>query len=171
MAQINASSAESKRLGKVRRKKTFIHLDMTPMVDLAFLLLTFFMLTTVFSKPQALPLALPDQPADSVLPPVTNAKNVLTFVLGGNNRVYWYAGEDVSGAKLTDYSSAGIRRILLANRENRKLWVFIKPDDASSYQNVVTALDEMAIAAVQHHSLADLGPAERGLVKGKVSSP
>ena len=165
MVQINAPPTQSGNHGKVRRKKTVVHLDMTPMVDLAFLLLTFFMLTTVFSKPRVMSLDLPEQPTKPVAPRPINAKNALSFVLGNNNRVYWYAGEDVAQAGLTDYSPAGIRKILLANRGNPQLWVFIKPDDASNYQNVVNALDEMVIAAVERYSFAAPSPADRRLVK------
>ena len=168
MVQIKASSAKSTSLCKVRRKESPIHLDMTPMVDLAFLLLTFFMLATVFSKPRVMSLDLPEQSIDPILLRPINARNALNFVLGNHSQVYWYVGEDFSRAALTDYSLTGIRKILLANRRNPQLWVFIKPDDASNYQNMVDALDEMTISDIQHYSFDDLSSADRKLVEGKV---
>ena len=161
MSEINTTQGSSGRSGKVRSKKSSTRIDMTPMVDLAFLLLTFFMLATTLFEPPAMPL---EMPRDSGQTTPINQRNVLNLVLGNGNRVFWYSGTDASQAKLADYSPKGIRQVLLANRDNRKLWVFIKPSDASTYQNLVDALDEMAIAHVQRYSLAGLTPADRGFV-------
>ncbi|MFM7079991.1 MAG: ExbD/TolR family protein, partial [Bacteroidota bacterium] len=61
MAQLNTEPAGGggKKDGKVKQKKSTTHIDMTPMVDLAFLLLTFFMLTTTFSKPKTMEVNMP----------------------------------------------------------------------------------------------------------------
>ena len=86
---------------------------MTPMVDLAFLLLTFFMLTTTFGKPKTMEINMP------VKDPTNQAKNevnnALTFLLSGDDKVYWYYGELKPETKLTltDYSTQGIRKLLL----------------------------------------------------------
>jgi biopolymer transport protein ExbD len=163
MAEINSNKDSSRSSGKVRSKKASTRIDMTPMVDLAFLLLTFFMLATTFSKPIAMPLVMPE---DTGTPQELNQKNVLNLVLGAKNQLFWYLGEDASQGRLINYSSSGLRKVLLENREKKHLWVFIKPDDASQYQNVVDVLDEMSISNIQRYSLADMTTADRELVKG-----
>src|SRR3954470_189789 len=78
---------------KVRAKKSSTHIDMTPMVDLAFLLLTFFMLTTTFSKPKTMEINMPDKkdlkPEDSTK---IKESQALTVLLSANNKIVWYAG-------------------------------------------------------------------------------
>jgi biopolymer transport protein ExbD len=91
MAQIAESGGGDHGKGKKRAKKGSTHVDMTPMVDLAFLLLTFFVLTSTFRKPKLWPLAYPAKPKiHDPVPPKAN--NVTTFVLAGD-KVYYYRGE------------------------------------------------------------------------------
>lgn len=99
---------------KKRAKKSSTKIDMTPMVDLAFLLLTFFMLTTTFSKPKTMELNMPADPKDIKQQPKVN--NAITFLLTENNKVYWYYGEfKPTETKLerTNFSKDGIHKILL----------------------------------------------------------
>lgn len=84
--QSNQDSGRSK-YKRVRAKKLSTFIDMTPMVDLAFLLLTFFMLTTTFSKSKTMEVNMP------VDGPPGNVKNAVTVLLGDKNRVFWYYGE------------------------------------------------------------------------------
>src|SRR4029079_35113 len=81
-----------KKGGKVRSKKASTRIDMTPMVDLAFLLLTFFVLTSTLNKPQTMEITMPEKPKDETEVPKVNEKDVLTIVLGENDKVYWYTG-------------------------------------------------------------------------------
>ena len=99
---------------KKRAKKSSTHIDMTPMVDLAFLLLTFFVLTSTFSKPSAMEIAMPiDDP--NVKPP--DVKNIVTIVLDKSDTVYYYYGildtATSNPYKTTDYSAKGIRQTLI----------------------------------------------------------
>jgi biopolymer transport protein ExbD len=116
MAQIQSNEQDSGKggkHGKVRAKKQSTHIDMTPMVDLAFLLLTFFMLTTTFGKPKAMEITMPvKDPTNQVKNEVNNA---LTLLLSGDDKVYWYYGELKPDTKLTltDYSPQGLRKLLL----------------------------------------------------------
>ena len=99
---------------KKRAKKSSTKIDMTPMVDLAFLLLTFFMLTTTFSKPKTMELNMPADPKD--LKDQPKVKNAITFLLTENDKVYWYYGEfKPAETKLekTNFSKDGIHKILL----------------------------------------------------------
>ena len=117
MAQIQSNDSDSGKggkHGKVRAKKQSTHIDMTPMVDLDFLLLTFFMLTTTFGKPKTMEINMPVKP-----PPGTEIKNevnnAITILLSGDNKIYWYYGELKPETKLTltDFSASGVRKLFL----------------------------------------------------------
>jgi len=105
-----------KHKGKVRAKKSSTRIDMTPMVDLAFLLLTFFMLTTTFNKPKAMEINMPikDKTVD---PPKIPGKQTLTLLLSDKNRIYWYIGADdpnlPPAVEYTNFSANGIRKLLI----------------------------------------------------------
>jgi biopolymer transport protein ExbD len=116
MADVNTEGGGGgKHHQKKRAKKLPTRIDMTPLVDLGFLLLTFFMLTTTFSKPKVIELTPPVKSNDS-----TQIKDTLalTIVLSGNNKIYYYNGEliqnqDSNNIKLTDFSDNGIRKVIL----------------------------------------------------------
>ena len=78
--------------GKKRAKKLSTNVDMTPMVDLAFLLLTFFVLTSTFSKPKSMELSLPAEPPPGS-PPPPEVKNGVTFLLTKDDRIFYYVGQ------------------------------------------------------------------------------
>jgi biopolymer transport protein ExbD len=109
--QSDSGSSKGKH-GKVRAKKNSTHIDMTPMVDLAFLLLTFFMLTTTFGKPKTMEINMPVK--DPINKP-QEVNNAITMLLTGDDKAFWYYGELKSETKLTptNFSSDGIRKLLL----------------------------------------------------------
>lgn len=116
MAEIQSNDQDSGKKGKhgkVRAKKHSTHMDMTPMVDLAFLLLTFFMLTTTFGKPKTMEINMPVKPENEDNQTLVN--NAVTILLSGDNKVYWYYGELKPDTKLTptDYSPNGLRKLFL----------------------------------------------------------
>ncbi len=130
---------------------------MTPVVDLAFLLLTFFMLTTTFSKPQIMEMKLPDKSSEESHQPKVHEKRVLTIVPGGDDRIFWYVGLTEASVNETNYSDSGIRRVLLEQQSLiDKMVVLLKPGDKSTYENLVTILDELEINKIQRYALADL---------------
>src|ERR1051325_4642802 len=94
MSEVNTEQGgqEKGKHKKVRAKKSSTHIDMTPMVDLAFLLLTFFMLATTFSKPKALEIIMPEKPKPNTQTPLINQDDVLSLLLGPNNKLYYYIG-------------------------------------------------------------------------------
>ncbi len=164
MAEISQDSG--KKDGKVRSKKTSTRIDMTPMVDLAFLLLTFFVMTTTLNKPQTMEITMPEKPKEQDKPPVVNEKRVLTLVLGGNNKVYWYLGITDPKVELSDFSNDGIRKVLLQqNAQIKEMVVLIKPSDESKYRNVVDILDEMNISNIARYALVDITPVDKELIK------
>jgi biopolymer transport protein ExbD len=121
MAEIAESGGGGHDKGKKRAKKASTRVDMTPMVDLAFLLLTFFVLTSTFSKPKVMSLAYPakiDEPVDKNAPKLNNG---ITFLLS-KDKIFYYTGEfypaDRPGkdgpTKLTEtnFSASGLRKVL-----------------------------------------------------------
>jgi len=125
MSEVQQSSDTGGKKGKhskLRAKKSSTHIDMTPMVDLAFLLLTFFMLTTTFSKPKTMEINMPIKPDKDVkLPEITNA---LTVLLTDKDKIYWYYNAfkpDTTTLQMTDFSPAGVHKILLDyNKDTKK---------------------------------------------------
>lgn len=111
---------EKQKGGKKRPKHHSTHIDMTPMVDLMCLLITFFMLTTAFSKSKVMEIVLPEKikKNDKVEPPKIAESRTINIILGPNNKVYWYPGrvKDVKNPPAlqeTDYSDQGVRKLLL----------------------------------------------------------
>ena len=114
--------------GKRKAKKHGTHIDMTPMVDLACLLLTFFMLTTAFNKPKVMEIILPEKPKENEKPPELDKDRALTVLLVGNDKVLWYVGLADPNKTLpvlteTDFSKEGIRKVLL--QRNKELFTRI----------------------------------------------
>src|ERR1700709_2440773 len=92
--QQDGGSEKGGRHKKVRAKKSSTHIDMTPMVDLAFLLLTFFMLTTTFSKPKTMDITMPVKDAPKEDPTKVPASQTISILLTEKNRIIWYVGVD-----------------------------------------------------------------------------
>src|SRR6266853_6460785 len=85
-------SGGDKKHKKIRAKKASTHIDMTPMVDLAFLLLTFFILTTTFSKPKTMEINMPVKPKDSTEQQKVKESQALTILITDKNKIVWYQG-------------------------------------------------------------------------------
>ena len=166
MAEVNTGGGDGS--GKKRSKKVSTKIDMTPMVDLAFLLITFFMLTTTFSKPQTMEVNMPDKNKENKEAPV-KASHAITIILGENDKVYWFQGEEESTptVEVTDYSAEGIRKVLFKkNKEiGSKFVVVIKAMQKSKYKNMVDILDEMTITNTQRYAIVKILPEDLELVK------
>jgi biopolymer transport protein ExbD len=149
MAEINSS-------GGGKRKKASTKVDMTPMVDLAFLLITFFMLTTTFGKPQAMLVNMPDKTSDNQQQALKESK-ALTILLGEGDKVFYFQGLQNQDLIATDYSAKGIRDVLLQkNKEVDGLVVLIKAHARARYKNMVDMLDEMHITNTQRYAIVDM---------------
>lgn len=145
MAELNVS----------RNRRAVPKVDLTAMVDLAFLLITFFMLTTSLSKPIAMDIAKPDETTDEAdLMPVS-ASRTMTILLGRDNKVIWYMGAPETAKPVVE-SFAQIRKSILANKKKvasdrqntlkKPLFVIVKPTSASAYRNFVDIMDELSLA-------------------------
>jgi biopolymer transport protein ExbD len=100
---------------------------MTPMVDLMCILITFFMLTTVFTKPKIMEIVLPEKikKNENVEPPKIAKSRTMNIILGPDNKVFWYPGiaddpKNPPPLQETDFSPEGIRQVLL--ERNRALF-------------------------------------------------
>jgi biopolymer transport protein ExbD len=141
----------SGRKGKKRRKmrRVGIRMDMTPMVDVAFLLLTFFMLTTVFSAPQTMEINLP--PKDVQVEVAEH--NLLTLRVMENGNIYWNMG--IEKPTLVEFKD--LRTLLSGmNANNPKLITLIKVNRKAKYHSMVDILDEIQLANVVRFSLAPM---------------
>ena len=183
MATINNNAppgnAMRKKAGVRRILKHTLKVDMTPMVDLGFLLITFFVITTELSKPSAMDIAMPKDG-----PPMELASsNSLTIILDGD-KLYYYTGEwkeaiknnTVAPASFT--GSQGLRYIIskrqqysaklnLHNEGSEGLMVLIKPGANASYKKVVDVLDEMQIMQVKKFALINLDKEEKQWLENK----
>ncbi len=141
---------------------------MTPMVDLAFLLLTFFMLTTTFNKLNLMQLQMPIPGGEN---PV-KGENALTVMLGEKDKIHYYFGYagDNPEVATTDFSANGIRKVLSSGRvkKNDKLVVLIKATEASRYKNLVDILDEVRITGTRRYALADLQTDDKELLTANI---
>jgi biopolymer transport protein ExbD len=181
MAELNTGGDGGKG-GKVRSKKSNAKVDLTAMVDLAFLLITFFMLTTSLSKPQSMDLGLPDKEdkEDKQKDIKVDQRRTMTIILGKDNKIKWFHGlleaPEPNGAP-TDavYGKNGIRKEILKRvvsipqligDPKKGMIVIIKPTKNSTYRNLVDILDEMAIADVPTYAIVnDITPEEKKLVE------
>lgn len=181
MAELNTGGDGGKGK-KVRSKKMNPGVDLTAMVDLAFLLITFFMLTTTLSKPQSMPLAMPDKNKEQPKDDITKIpeERMMTILIGKDNKVLWYMGKfDTPTIPPTEtvFGKNGIRQALLKNvklgkayaekegKPEQGLVVNIKASDKANYKNLVDMLDEMAITDPQLYAIGDITPGEVDLLK------
>lgn len=173
MAELNTGDGGGGKKGskKVRSKKQNSKVDLTAMVDLAFLLITFFMLTTTLSKPQSMNLGLPDKDPnkDNNKDVKVDENRTMTILLGDNNKLVRYVGllaTPVTGGAPKDfaYGKDGIRGELLSRKEkvlqytgnkDKGMIVIIKPSKKSNYRNLVDILDEMAIVNVPTYAIVN----------------
>jgi biopolymer transport protein ExbD len=162
------SQSTSQPAGKVRSKKQSTKIDMTPMVDLAFLLLTFFILTDTFVRPGIISLIMPEPLTDITQLQPLAAEKAFNVVLAPDNRIYWWIG--IEGPPVsTNYSKEGVRKILLQKSgANPNLMVLIKPMDKSRYENVVDVLDELNITRISRYAIVDFTEDDRAIL-AKVS--
>lgn len=172
MAELEQKQAGGKKGKKKGRKKMSTRIDLTPMVDLGFLLVTFFMLTTTFSKPQTMEINLPVKPKGEIVEEEQNAlkaSKAVTILIGEDNKLFWYLGlatGPIEGPNETNFSADGIRKVLLEkNSTIRDMVVLIKPTDDSVYKNVVDILDEMNISNIKRYALVDITNEDLDLIE------
>jgi biopolymer transport protein ExbD len=169
MAELNSSPPKTG--GARGRKKINVRVDLTAMVDLAFLLITFFMLTTTLSKSKAMDVAMPVGPGDAV-----PASRSFTICLGKNNQVMWYLGElknPIIAPTITGFNKDGIRKALLEtgkmvhDKTGKSMIVVVKPSDRAVYRDLVNVLDELNITNMQTYAIVDINGHDTDALKQK----
>lgn len=186
-------SGHKKGPGVKKAKKLSTRVDMTPMVDLGFLLITFFIFTTTMSSPAAMDLYMPKDTDKEEEQNKAKESGALTIMLGKNDQVYYYEGQllpDASNFKQTTFK--GIRDIIIKKKKDvmaahvhdsncKDIWaknngdqksclakdlvIVIKPNDDATYKNTVDILDEMTINGVTRFAMVDLFPDEKTLIQ------
>lgn len=161
MAEIAQQPIAGERKG--RRRPVSLKIDMTPMVDLGFLLITFFIFTTTLGEKKTVGLVMPKEATDYIPVPASKA---LTMLLTKDNRVFMYHGifdeakaaDHIIETTYNEADGAGsiirAKQKLLQQTDSRDDLVFIiKPLRQSSYQNVIDALDEATINGVKRYAI------------------
>ncbi len=145
-----------------------VDMDMNPMVDMAFLLLTFFMLATTFSQPRTMEIVMPPKPEpqmDLLEQPIKESK-ALTVILGNDDQAHWYRGVTEPELHIIPYGAAGLRPMLVRlNSEVPELVVLIKPLPDSRYENLVDVLDDLTLAGIERYALVELSDVDEALYR------
>ena len=145
--------------GRKPKRRVGIKMDMTPMVDVAFLLLIFFMVTTVFRTPKALEINLP--PKDAKVD-VAESKTMTLRVLA-DGRLYWKRG---AATNPWVRSSVGeLKSVLAPSQGQNELIVVVKIDREAEFENMVNALDELHAAKLSRFSINPLEDKEKAEVE------
>ena len=177
MAAIEQTTSSAARPARMSAK-----VDFTAMVDLGFLLITFFMLTTSLSKPNIMAIVMPETEGVERGEDLKSGQ-AITLLLGANDKIYFYEGLATGQLDSTDFSSKGLRRILLDKKSRvnaqygeeikddlkspgqkkaiSKLYVIIKSTPSARYKNIVDAFDEMKICGIARYVLLDISDEER----------
>lgn len=177
MAEMDTSGGggHKKGPGVKKGKKQSTRVDLTPMVDLGFLLITFFIFTTTMSSPTAMKLFMPkdaDKPEEQNKAKESGA---LTILLGKDNNVFYYEGIlDPAGANFKSSNFKEIRDVIINKKKttnSEDFVVVIKPSDECKYKNVIDIMDEMPINAVKRYALVDISEGEAQLVTASEAAP
>ena len=152
--------------GVKKAKKLSTRVDMTPMVDLGFLLITFFIFTTTMAQPTAMKLFLPkdvDKPEEQNK---VKESGAFTILLGKADQVYFYEGLDPTKLQATTFK--GIREEIIKKKQSTNpedLVMIIKPSEDATYKNTVDILDEMTISEIKRYAMVDISAGEYQLVQ------
>ena len=171
MAEITPAGGK-KHVGVKRSKKLSTRVDLTPMVDLGFLLITFFIFTTSLTTPRAMRLYLPaDGPHDPV-----RMSTVLTIIPVSGDKVFYYHGDLADAIASHQYGithisiTGGIGNIIRQKQQSldksgrfnaKDMVLIIKPDATAKYKTIVDALDEITINDLKHYAFTDLEKVEK----------
>lgn len=187
MAELDTSSGGGHKKGGVKKaKKLSTRIDLTPMVDLGFLLITFFIFTTTMSKPKTMEINMPFKDENMKKEDQSKVKEsvALTIILTKNHGVFYYEGMGQDGAnppkvEFTTFKNPGGIRDVIIDKKKRvdamvasgangltktdKTTILIKPDNNSTYEDFVSIIDEMSINGIQVYAVVDITQVDREL--------
>ncbi|MBI4810615.1 MAG: biopolymer transporter ExbD [Ignavibacteriales bacterium] len=151
MVDTSGPRGHERKKGRHKKKRRIgVKIDNTPMVDIAFLLLTFFMLTTTMNKPATMEINLPPSNDVSVEVPMSN---LMTIRVKEDGTIYWNIGvEDPQKIEFKDFGKFLVQK----NQENPKLITLLKIDRKGKYSLMVDLMDELNLANVTRFSISPL---------------
>lgn len=181
MASIDTGGGDSghkKGPGVKKAKKLSTRIDMTPMVDLGFLLITFFIFTATMSTPNTMRLIMPKDEKDPENQTEVKESGALTILMGKSNGVYYYEGQlKPDGSNFISTTYADIRNVIQKKKQDvmqmgrslgyakdsadKDMVVVIKPNPEATYKNTVDILDEMTISNIRRFALVDITDPEK----------
>jgi biopolymer transport protein ExbD len=155
------------------RAHTVPRIDLTPMVDLGFLLITFFMMTTTMNKPKAMDIQMPYKgPEESTI--AFFESSAITLIPASNHAIYYYEGIFKPGVPFKMVADAAALRTVIQNKEKelskrvkpaeRDLQVLIKSHPASTVNDIVALFDEMNISGVKYYAMVDINADESSVI-------
>lgn len=182
MAEMDTSGGghHKKGPGVKKAKKLSTRVDLTPMVDLGFLLITFFIFTSTMSTPATMDLFMPKDTEKPEEQNKAKESGALTIMLGKENNVFYYEGQlapDASNFKTTNFDpETGIRKVIMDKKRGmggnvEDMVVVIKPGPEANYKNTVDILDEMTINEVKRFALVDISDVEQQLITATEGGP
>ena len=166
MAEVTNNQKHIK--GKRLLKKS-TRVDLTPMVDLGFLLITFFVFTTTMNTTKAMGMVTPNDKDTSTTDLICESC-VITILPMANNKLYYYEGSDKNAQyNITDYSAAGLRALLMKKKTaakaiNKDAILIIKPGATSSFKNLINIIDESNICMYKRYYLDKISISEENLL-------
>ncbi|HEY1022116.1 MAG TPA: biopolymer transporter ExbD [Flavisolibacter sp.] len=181
MASLDSGGGDSghkKGPGVKKAKKLSTRIDMTPLVDLGFLLITFFIFTATMSTPNTMRLIMPKDEKDPEKQTEVKESSALTILLGKNNNVFYYEGQlEGDGSNFSSTTYKDLRKVIQDKRTavmqqgralghhpdslDKDLVVVIKPNSEATYKNTVDVLDEMTINGIKRFAIVDISDAEK----------
>lgn len=178
MADVINTAGSDRHRGFARAKKLYTRVDLTPMVDLGFLLITFFILTYHFSEPNTMKLFVPADGSGMEWPETS----ALTVIPAADDKIFYYHGEFEQAISkgafgFTGYSiTEGVGRIIREKQaamervqagKSKDLMLIIKPSQASNFANLVNTLDEVLINNIRRYAIVDISQAELGILNAQ----
>lgn len=145
MAEVNQSNSRRNASGKPQQNKKPIRVDLTPMVDLGFILLTFFVFTTTMSEAKVMDLHSPR----GETPRALKASGACHIILGKNQAMYYYMGLDTPSMKKIPFDE--LSALIMAKKRETNLsdlMFVIKASDQANFKSLVDVIDEMAFRGI-----------------------
>ena len=170
MAEIQTQNTQHKNKRTVCTKRS-TKVDLTPMVDLGFILITFFIFTSSLLEPHVMGIKMPNDTEIGISDPICESC-ALTLIADGNNELYYYEGNaDTASLHAISYEPSGLRMLLLNKKRKVKqlrgkdeMVLIIKPTNEASFKNTVDLMDECSISSVLKYYLDEILPADEALL-------
>ncbi len=153
--------------GKGRRRVHALKVDLTPMVDLGFLLIAFFMFTTSLAQTKVRPVNAPDNQSAVDHPTAWPEEATITIIPVGNNTCYYYNGVSIDNAQPVATTLPALSKLLVdkagacrafpttLSKEAHEVHVLIKPGTKSSYQDLINIFDAVEVAKTEQYAIVD----------------